>query len=179
MVVADQFGLFVVGVLGKLPGGEVLPVSLGADGAGHNTLLQLGQDLGVDLWDHELRLDREDDLIRVVASPLGRVAQGLLDGGRRGDDDAVQRRVLVVLACLAGLTRFCAGNIHDLGACLKGRVLLILHRRANGLDAGALELQVAALAFRAEVPSGRRSGDAELHALVQAGHPRLRMAGLV
>ena len=153
MVVADQLGLFVVGTLGQLSGGEVLPVGLGADGAGHDAFLQLGQHLGVDLWDHELWLDREDDLIRVVASPLCRVPQGLLDRGCRSDDDAVERRVLVVLACLAGLARLRAGDVHDLGASLKGCVLLVFHCRPDGFNSGALELQIAALTLRPEIPS--------------------------
>jgi len=140
VVVADQFGLFVVGSLRQLAGGEVLPVGLGADGSGHDTLLQLGQHLGVDLRDDELRLDREDHLVRVEAGPLCGVAQGLLDSLRRRDDDAVEGGVLVVLPGLARLARLGAGDVHDFGASLKGGVFLVFHCGANGLDAGALEL---------------------------------------
>lgn len=137
MVVADQFGLFVVRMLRQLAGGEVLPVSLGADGAGHDALLQLGQHLGIDLRDHELRLDREDHLVRVEAGPLCGVPQGLLDGLCGGNYDAVQRGVLVVLAGFAGLARFGARDVHNLRAGFERGVLLIFHRRAHSLDAGA------------------------------------------
>ncbi|MNN59357.1 hypothetical protein D3C81_1744680 [compost metagenome] len=89
MVIADQFGLFVVGALGKLSGGEVLPVGLGADGAGHDTLLQLGQDLCIHHRRHKLRLDLECNFVRVVARPLRCVSQGLLNASRCGNDDAM------------------------------------------------------------------------------------------
>ncbi|MNN59356.1 hypothetical protein D3C81_1744670 [compost metagenome] len=61
--------------------------------------------------------------------------------------------MLVILACLASLARFGAGNVHDFGASLEGRVLLVIHCRADGLDAGTLKLQVAALTVRTKIPS--------------------------
>ncbi|MND80733.1 hypothetical protein D3C80_725070 [compost metagenome] len=91
----------------------------------------------------------------------------------------MQRGVLVVLARLASLARLRAGDVHDLCTSLKGCVLLVFHRGADGLDAGPLELEVAARSAWAKVPGCRWAGDAELNALVQAGHPRLRVAGLV
>ena len=106
MVVADQLGLFVVRSLGQLASGEVLPVGFGADGAGHDALLQFSQYLGVDLRGHELRLDREDHLVRVETGPLCGVPKGLFDRLCGGDDDAVQGGVLVVLPGLASLARF-------------------------------------------------------------------------
>ncbi|MNJ68062.1 hypothetical protein D3C77_642780 [compost metagenome] len=84
----------------------------------------------------------------------------MLDAGCSSDDDTVQRCVLVVLARLAGLARLGAGHIHDLGASFQGGILLVFHGSTNRLDAGALELQVAALAIRAEVPSRRGASDA-------------------